>query len=290
MLKPMKSGSVPRPSEWRSSPHATPRATWRSAGGRLRAAMRRAKHAFAMLLGICAAPAFAQTTQDPFPTLPAPPSIEELAGLRTSFPNGRKAYLDQIRRIAEEFGLPPALADAVAFVESGYAADAVGADGEVGLMQVLPSTAVMLGHSGDLSKLADPETNIRYGVLYLAQAWQLAAGDVCRALMKYRAGHNEERMSALSARYCARARSYLASIGSELGAGAAPLDFGIGGAFARSRRTASLVGAPLPRWRLPGRPGRPRTLDDSRRFWAEHEARIRAINARLKPGRTTGTT
>jgi len=38
--------------------------------------------------------------------------------------------------------------------------------------------------------------NIHYGVTYLSQAWRLANGDLCRALMKYRAGHGEEMMSA----------------------------------------------------------------------------------------------
>ena len=45
---------------------------------------------------------------------------------------------------------------------------------------------------------------------------------MCRALMKYRAGHGEERMSPLSAEYCRRARGYLAAIGSPLVQGAVP--------------------------------------------------------------------
>ena len=55
--------------------------------------------------------------------------------------------------------------------------------GEIGLMQVRPETAALLGFRGDLAELARPEVNIHYGVAYLAEAWRLANGDLCRALM-----------------------------------------------------------------------------------------------------------
>jgi soluble lytic murein transglycosylase-like protein len=64
-----------------------------------------------------------------------------------------------------------------------------------------------------LLELADPATNITYGVAYLARAWRLADGDLCRALMKYRAGHRQERMSPLSKKYCALAKAYLEANG-----------------------------------------------------------------------------
>jgi hypothetical protein len=64
--------------------------------------------------------------------------------------------------------------------------------------------------------LAEPETNIRYGIEYLAQAWRLSGGDLCQALMKYRTGHREERMTPHSVEYCRRARLHLAAIGSPL--------------------------------------------------------------------------
>lgn len=94
-------------------------------------------------------------------------------------------------------------------VESGYDPQAVGTSGEIGLMQVLPSTARMLGFSGTLTELATPEINIRYGVSYLAGAWHLADGDLCTAVMKYRAGHGETRFSAKSVDYCLAVRAKL---------------------------------------------------------------------------------
>jgi Transglycosylase SLT domain len=151
-----------------------------------------------------------------------PPVIEGLIGMPPTHTPGRRAYLDTIRREAEQAGLPADVADAVAQVESAYDPGAVGGVGEVGLMQLRPTTAAMLGYQGTLNGLFEPETNIRYGVMYLARAWQLANGDLCRALMKYRAGHGEERMTPLSVEYCRRVRSHLATIGSPLGAGAVP--------------------------------------------------------------------
>nr|WP_245443978.1 transglycosylase SLT domain-containing protein [Microvirga sp. KLBC 81] len=126
---------------------------------------------------------------------------------------GRSLYLDIIRREAVSRGLPAAIADAVVRIESGYNPTAVGSVGEIGLMQVRPTTAAMMGFSGTTADLAQPETNIRYGVAYLAKAWRLAGGDLCRALMKYRAGHGEGSMSPLSAEYCRRAQVHLAAIG-----------------------------------------------------------------------------
>jgi soluble lytic murein transglycosylase-like protein len=92
-------------------------------------------------------------------------------------------------------------------VESGYNPAAIGGVGEIGLMQILPSTPRMLGFAGSNSDLAVPATNIHYGVTYLARAWRLAGGDLCTAVMKYRAGHGETRFSYLSVNYCLAVRA-----------------------------------------------------------------------------------
>ena len=88
-----------------------------------------------------------------------------------------------VRTEAVARGMPPELADAVARVESAYRPKAVGDVGEIGLMQVLPSTARMLGFTGTNAELADPATNIRYGVTYLAEAWRRGGEDICTATM-----------------------------------------------------------------------------------------------------------
>jgi hypothetical protein len=185
---------------------------------------------------------------------------------------GRNWYIGLIRARAEENGLPVDIADAVAFVESAYHPEKIGSVGEIGLMQVRPSTAFMLGFRGSDLELAAPETNVQYGVTYLARAWRLANADLCRALMKYRAGHGEEQMTARSLEYCDRANAYLKSINSPFARNLPALAF---------TRPISIATAPTPRVA----PARSRSLvavhargpRDSQRFWAEHEARIRLL-------------
>lgn len=220
-----------------------------------------------------------------FPQLPLPPEPQGIVGLPTPSA-GRAAFLPLISSEARARGLPPEVADAVARIESGYNSAAVGGDGERGMMQVMPPTAAMLGFKGTREELAQPANNIRLGVSYLADAWKLANGDLCRALMKYRAGHNQERMSALSVEYCRRAKTHLASIGSPLAAGPLPAaefgtaPVGLGSTFLGARSGVGSRSAGVQR--VAGRLVRvaSRRLRGAS-FWAAHTARIRAIEARL---------
>jgi len=157
-------------------------------------------------------------------SLALPPDLEPIttsAILETASPSralkDRSTYLPAIAEEAAANGVPPALVDAVVRIESRYDPTAVGSIGEIGLMQVRPKTAALLGFQGSAAELAEPRTNLRYGVGYLAKAWRLADGNLCRALMKYRAGHGSDQMSPLSIEYCRRARQHLAAVGTQLG-------------------------------------------------------------------------
>jgi soluble lytic murein transglycosylase-like protein len=138
-----------------------------------------------------------------------PPKPALSASSPSAYPDTRAYYRALIEREATQQGLAPAIAEAVMAVESGYNPDSIGTSGEIGLMQIMPSTARMLGFVGGNAELAVPETNIHLGVSYLAQAWRLAGGDLCTAVMKYRAGHGETRFSYLSVNYCLAVRSKL---------------------------------------------------------------------------------
>lgn len=120
--------------------------------------------------------------------------------------SGRSAYDAIIARHAKQHGVPVALAHAVVRVESNYRANARGSAGEVGLMQIKPATARMMGYSGNTKGLYDPETNIRYGMKYLAKAHQLGGGDTCGTILRYNAGHAAKRMNRISAAYCAKVK------------------------------------------------------------------------------------
>ena len=187
-------------------------------------------------------------------------------------------------REAKLAGLPFSLVDAVIRIESDYRPDRIGDVGEIGLMQVRPTTAATMGFQGSPLDLADPATNIHYGATYLAGAWRLAKGNVCRALMKYRAGHGNETMSPLSVTYCERARTHLASIGSPLAATITPVDL-VSVAVAS---VPSDVVTPIGTSKLAERPksteslmvnGRPKT---GQAFWTAFQSRIHRINAGLE--------
>lgn len=151
------------------------------------------------------------------PAAESPPASTAASAVASPGPvragDSRASFRKLIERAVSGTSLPADVAEAVMGVESGYNPARIGADGEIGLMQVMPPTARMMGFSGTLAELAVPEVNIRYGVNYLAQAWGKAGGDLCTALMKYRAGHGETRFSHLSVDYCVRARGRLVALG-----------------------------------------------------------------------------
>jgi soluble lytic murein transglycosylase-like protein len=202
-------------------------------------------------------------------------------------PSFKAAVRAMVEQEVLKTGLPADIADAVVYVESNYDPLMIGEVGEIGLMQVRPGTAAMLGFRGSAEELAKPEINIHYGVAYLSKAWRLANGDLCRTLMKYRAGHGEEVMTARSANYCARARGYLAALGSSLATGGPMPPAIIPNAALVNNQPRSLPISPKDVY-AQYRQGTPAA---SRAFWVAHEARVRAIKARIESGwpRLSGT-
>jgi hypothetical protein len=192
----------------------------------------------------------------------------------------RAARIAEYRRLlideAEKLGLPPAIADAVMKVESNYNAAARGKDGEYGLMQVMPPTARMLGLQGPIENLAEPATNIRLGVRYLAEAWVLAKGDICTTAMKYRAGHGETRFSVLSVRYCTEVRRHLAAIGYPITGVVPEPTFGFG-------RDTTRMGVAIGTQQAAKRLASGRKLR-SRVNWAAYDSRMRELDRRGRVG------
>lgn len=123
-------------------------------------------------------------------------------------------YSRIIARYAASYGVPVSLAKAVIKIESNYRPHMVGSAGEIGLMQIKPSTARMLGYNGSAKGLFNPETNIRYGMKYLAMAQDLGDGTTCGTILKYNAGHAATRMNPVSSAYCAKVKVQLVALGS----------------------------------------------------------------------------
>ncbi|KPH08919.1 UNVERIFIED_ORG: soluble lytic murein transglycosylase-like protein [Rhizobium aethiopicum] len=118
-------------------------------------------------------------------------------------------YAALINKYAAEYDVPVALAQAVVRVESNFNPKARGSAGEIGLMQIKPATARMMGYSGTKKGLFDPETNIKYGMKYLAAAHQLGGGQTCNTILKYNAGHAATRMNPVSKTYCGKVLAML---------------------------------------------------------------------------------
>lgn len=88
---------------------------------------------------------------------------------------------------ANRMGIPPALALSIAFRESSLRPNVKpGKAGEIGIMQIRPETAKMLGVS--VEDLKNPNTNIITGLRYLKEALDKAEGDQSLAAVGYNAG------------------------------------------------------------------------------------------------------
>lgn len=131
----------------------------------------------------------------------------------TGYPKAEKpattGYTGLIHSYAKAYGVPADLAHAVVRVESNFNSRARGRAGEIGLMQIKPATARMMGYTGSASGLYDPETNIKFGMKYLALAHQLGGGTTCGTILKYNAGHAAKRMNPVSKRYCGKIQGML---------------------------------------------------------------------------------
>ena len=90
---------------------------------------------------------------------------------------------EEIVKAAQEMGVDPNLALAVAWQESGGKQGAVSGKGARGIFQLMPGTAQEMGVNPD-----DWRGNIRGGVGYLAKQLKAHGGDVPLALAAYNAG------------------------------------------------------------------------------------------------------
>lgn len=98
----------------------------------------------------------------------------------------RQRYSPTIAQAAKIHRLPPALLHAVITAESAYNAEAVSTAGAVGLMQLMPDTALRYG----VRNRRDPIANVSGGTQYLRDLLNMFDDNLVLALAAYNAGEN----------------------------------------------------------------------------------------------------
>ena len=116
----------------------------------------------------------------PAETLPAASQAAPEPGPLPQVPQDPRAM---VREAALRSGLPPEFVESVAQVESGFRPEAVSPKGAIGVMQLMPGTARMLG-----ADPADTAQNIDAGTRLLRELLLKYDGDVVKALAAYNAG------------------------------------------------------------------------------------------------------
>lgn len=110
------------------------------------------------------------------PPAPVPPASVPV-------PESAKDAATLVRDAARRTGLPPALVESVARVESNFRPDAVSPKGALGVMQLMPATARALEADAH-----DTAQNIDAGARLLRELLIKYDGDVVKALSAYNAG------------------------------------------------------------------------------------------------------
>lgn len=125
-------------------------------------------------------PGKTERKRPPIPGLASPDSSE--AG-KTSDAS-KKEWESRIAPLAEKYGIEEALVRAVIRMESGGRPSVVSHKGAMGLMQLMPGTAKMLGVEDPF----DPVQNLEGGIKYLSQLSDKYKGDLTKTLAAYNAG------------------------------------------------------------------------------------------------------
>ena len=118
----------------------------------------------------------------PAPTRPTPAAAPVATPGRVS--------ADEVGRIASEHGVPPSLAAAIGWQESGFNNNVVSSANARGVMQILPGTWSWVEGSIARRRIdpTSPQENVHVGVMYLNRLIRDAGGDVTRGVAGYYQG------------------------------------------------------------------------------------------------------
>jgi soluble lytic murein transglycosylase-like protein len=111
-------------------------------------------------------------------------STSSPTGLRAPDPDRVRQYGAHIREAAALYQLPEAFLRAIVLVESNFFPDAISQAGAIGLMQLMPSTAVNMG----VLDAFDPRQNVLGGARFLRMLANRFNGDLVLTVAAYNAG------------------------------------------------------------------------------------------------------
>ena len=108
-------------------------------------------------------------------------------------------YQTEIEKYAKEFAIEKELLAALIYVESRFNNYSKSSKGAVGLMQLMPSTAIWiaeeLGYNNfKLEDLNNPEVNIKFGSWYFAYLYQKFDKNLIQTIAAYNAGERNVRV------------------------------------------------------------------------------------------------
>jgi soluble lytic murein transglycosylase-like protein len=103
-------------------------------------------------------------------------------------PAAQGGVAERVAHYARVYDVPESLIHRAIARESGYN-PAAHSGPYWGLMQIRLDTARGMGYRGPARGLLDADTNLKYAVAYLSNAWLVAGGDQRRALGLYAGGY-----------------------------------------------------------------------------------------------------
>lgn len=106
------------------------------------------------------------------------------AGVRTTDLASVYTLEDSFQQASQEYGVNVNILKAIAKKESNFNVNSQSASGAVGIMQLMPATALSLG----VINPSDPHQNIMAGAKYLSQKLNEFGGDLSMALAAYNKG------------------------------------------------------------------------------------------------------
>ena len=103
--------------------------------------------------------------------------------------SSRNEVSAQLRQVALNYGLPVNLVLAIAWQESGWTQHVIARDGGIGVMQLMPYTAMSINTSTGIQR--DPYKlwdNINLGATYLRYLWSYFQGNLYQVISAYNEG------------------------------------------------------------------------------------------------------